>query len=58
MKFSPMFVVWQHDKPQVVTDHSSSGLNNGILKSEGHVSYDDMHSFGLALHEAQASYPQ
>ena len=42
MKFSPMFVVWQHNKPRVVTDHSSSGLNNGIPKSEGHVSYDDM----------------
>ena len=58
MKFSPMFVVWQHNKPRVVTDHSSSGLNSGIPKSEGHVSYDDMHSFGYALREARATHPQ
>ena len=57
IKFSPMFVVWQHDKPRVVTDHSSSGLNNGIPRSEGHVLYDDMHSFGQALREARAAYP-
>ena len=57
MKFSPMFVVWQHNKPRVVTDHSSSGLNNSIPKSEGHVSYDDMHSFGYALREARATHP-
>jgi len=50
--------VWQHDKPRVVTDHSSSGLNNGIPRSEGHVSYNDMHSFGQVLREAGAANPQ
>jgi hypothetical protein len=58
MKISPMFVVWQHAKPRVVTDHSSSGLNNGIPRSEGHVLYDDMHSFGQALRNARAANPQ
>ena len=34
MKISPMFVIWQHAKPCVVTDHKSSGLNDGIPKAE------------------------
>jgi len=42
MKVSPMFIVWQHGKPCVVTDHSASGLNDGIPKEEAHVKYDDM----------------
>ena len=25
MKISPMFVVWQHEKPRVITDHAGSG---------------------------------
>ena len=45
MKISPMFVVWQ-EKPRVITDHSASGLNDGILRSEAKVQYDDMHPFG------------
>ena len=39
MKISPMFVVWQ-EKPRVVTDHSASGLNDGIPRSEAKVQYD------------------
>ncbi|KAJ6615693.1 hypothetical protein B0H10DRAFT_1690695, partial [Mycena sp. CBHHK59/15] len=51
MRKSPMFVVWQKEKPRVITDHksSASGLNDGIPKAEGHVRYDDMHDFGQAL---------
>ncbi|KAJ7731733.1 hypothetical protein B0H16DRAFT_1329111, partial [Mycena metata] len=49
MRKSPMFVVWQKEKPRVITDHKSSGLNDGIPKAEGHVRYDDMHDFGQAL---------
>ncbi|KAJ7722281.1 hypothetical protein DFH07DRAFT_715949, partial [Mycena maculata] len=49
MKMSPMFVVWQKEKPRVITDHKSSGINDGIPKAEGHVRYDDMHDFGQAL---------
>ena len=30
MKISPMFVVWQHEKPRVITDHAKSGLNEGM----------------------------
>ena len=30
MKISPMLVVWQHEKPRVVTDHSASELNAEI----------------------------
>ena len=45
MKISPMFVVWQ-EKPRVITDHSASGLNDGIPRSEAKVQYDDMHPFG------------
>jgi hypothetical protein len=52
MKISPMFVVWQHEKPRVITDHSGSGLNDGIPKEEAHVQYDDMHTFSQALYEA------
>ncbi|KAJ7216289.1 hypothetical protein B0H12DRAFT_974458, partial [Mycena haematopus] len=49
MKMSPMFVVWQKEKPRIITDHKSSGLNDGIPKEEGHVRYNDMYDFGQAL---------
>ena len=52
-----MFVVWQKEKPRVITDHKSSGLNDGIPKAEGHVRYDDMHDFGQALHKARVANP-
>jgi hypothetical protein len=51
MKMSPMFVAWQKNKPRVITDHSASGLNDGIPKAEGQVKYDDMHPFGQTLYE-------
>jgi hypothetical protein len=57
MKVSPMFVVWQHDKPRVITDHAGSGLNDGIPKEEAHVQYDDMHTFSQALYDALESNP-
>ncbi|KAF8230611.1 hypothetical protein L208DRAFT_1474753, partial [Tricholoma matsutake] len=57
MKISPMFVVWHNQKPCVVTDHSASGLNNGIPRSEAKVRYDDMHPFGQTLHDARAANP-
>ncbi len=50
-RMSPMFVAWQKDKPQVITDHSASGLNDGILRTEARVKYDDMHLFGQTLYE-------
>lgn len=34
MKMSLLFVAWQKVKPQVITDHSASGLNGGIPRSE------------------------
>jgi hypothetical protein len=37
MKISPVFVVWQNDKPRVVTDHSRSEINDGIPRSEAMV---------------------
>ncbi|KAF8799123.1 hypothetical protein BYT27DRAFT_7318460, partial [Phlegmacium glaucopus] len=46
MKLSPMFVIWQKQKPRVITDHSGSGLNYGIPKEESRVHYNDMHPFG------------
>ena len=57
MKFSPMFVVWQNEKPRVVTDHKSSRLNDSIPRSEAHVKYDDMHPFGQTLRQARAENP-
>ena len=51
MKISPMFVAWQKDKPRVITDHSASGLNDGIPKAEAWVKYDNMHPFGQTLYE-------
>ncbi|KAF5369108.1 hypothetical protein D9615_010430 [Tricholomella constricta] len=55
MKLSPMFVVWQRGKGRVVTDHSGSGINDGIPKSEGKVRYDDLHVFGDVLRDARSS---
>jgi hypothetical protein len=57
MKISPMFVIWQSEKPRVVTDHSRSGINDGIPLSEGKVKYDDMRTFGQTLHNARKSNP-
>ena len=57
MKISPMFVVWQNKKPRIVTDHSHSGINDGIPKSEGKVKYNDMQTFGQTLHDAHTSNP-
>ncbi|KAJ7148799.1 hypothetical protein C8R43DRAFT_888706, partial [Mycena crocata] len=45
------------EKPRIITDHKSSGINDGISKEDGHVSYDDMHDFGQALHDARKANP-
>jgi hypothetical protein len=54
-----MFVIWQNEKPRVITDHSGSGsrLNDGIRREEAKVRYDDMRSFGQCLHDACQSNP-
>ena len=57
MKVSPMFVVWQHGKSHIITDHSGSGINNNIPHAEAKVKYDDMHPFGQTLHDARTSNP-
>jgi hypothetical protein len=57
MKISPMFVVWQHEKPRVITDHAGSGLNDGIPREQAHVQYDDMHTFSQALYDAIENNP-
>jgi hypothetical protein len=57
MKVSPMFVMWQHEKPRVVPDHSSSGINDGIPQAKAKVKYDDMRSFGQTLHDACEANP-
>lgn len=55
MKLSPLFVVWQKGKGRVITDHSASGINDGIPRDEAKVLYDDMRAFGRALREAKES---
>lgn len=57
LKTSPMFVVWQNQKPRIITDHAGSGLNNGISKEDGRVRYNDMHPFGQALRQAHLKNP-
>ena len=57
MKVSPIFVVWQKGKSRVVTDHSASGLNDSIPRSEAKVRYDDMRTFGQAIFNAKRAYP-
>jgi hypothetical protein len=57
MKVSPMFVAWQNEKPRVITDHARSHVNDGIPAAEAKVKYDDMRSFGGALHYAQLDNP-
>jgi hypothetical protein len=56
VKVSPLFVVWQNEKPRVVNDHAASGLNDGIPREEAKVRYDDMHSFGQSLNNARRSH--
>lgn len=57
MKSSPMFVVWQKQKPRVITDHAGSGLNDGISINNCRVRYDDMRPFGQALRQARRNNP-
>jgi hypothetical protein len=56
-KISPMFVVWQNNKPRVVTDHSASGLNDGIPRAEAKVSYDNLRTFGDCMNSARRDNP-
>lgn len=60
MKVSPLFVIWQgenKEKARVLTDHSASGINDGIPRSEAKVRYDDMRSFGQTMREARLNNP-
>ena len=57
MKSSPIFVVWQRGKARVVTDHTASGLNSHIPRSEAKVHYDDMRTFGQAIFNAKRKHP-
>ena len=57
MKLSPIFVIWQRGKLRVVTDHTASGLNDYIPRSEASVHYDDMRTFGQAIFNAKRSHP-
>jgi hypothetical protein len=56
-KVSPMFVVWQNEKPRVVTDHSASGLNDGIPRADAKVSYDNLRTFGDCMNQAKQDNP-
>lgn len=56
MRSSPLFVVWQKNKARVVTDHSASGLNDGIPKLEAKVHYDNMRTFGQAMYNAKHEF--
>ena len=56
MKTSPMFVVWQSQKPRVVTDHSGSGINDHIPRADAKVRYDNMHDFGHCLRDVRRAY--
>ena len=57
MASSPLFVVWQKEKARVITDHSASGLNDGIPRSEAKVKYDDMLPFGQTIHSYRSTHP-
>lgn len=57
MKLSPIFVVWQKGKARIVTDHTASGLNDYIPRSEAKVRYDDMRSFGQVIFDAKQAHP-
>lgn len=58
MQISPLFVNWRDPlKPRVITDHSASGLNDGISKADAKVRYDDMHDFGQTLHDLHREFP-
>jgi hypothetical protein len=56
MKLSPIFVAWQRGKPRVVTDHTASGLNDNIPRSEAKVLYDDMRTFGQVIYNAKQAH--
>lgn len=51
-------MVWQNEKPCVVTDHSCLGINDGIPQSEAKVKYNDMRTFGQNLHNTHSANPE
>ena len=57
MKVSPMFIIWQHGKPHVITDHCGSGINDNIPQAEGKIKYNNMCTFGQTLHDACTANP-
>ena len=57
MKLSPIFVAWQKGKARIITDHTASGLNEHIPRSEAKVVYDDMHSFGQVIFNTKRAHP-
>lgn len=57
MHLSPIFVVWQKNKPRIVTDYSASHLNNDIPQEQARFRYDNMGDFGQALHNRRQSDP-
>ena len=57
MKISPIFVVWQRGKARIVSDHTASGLNDAIPRSEAKVHYDDMRTFGQVIYNAKRAHP-
>ena len=52
-----MFVVWQKQKPQIITNHVGSSLNDGIFRENSKVKYDNMHPLGQAMPQAHQDNP-
>ena len=44
-------------KHDIITDHTASGLNEHIPRSEAKVLYDDMRSFGQVIFNAKRAHP-
>lgn len=51
-----LFVVWQKNKAQVVTDYSASELNDRIPKIKAKICYNDMKTFSQAMYNVKHSF--
>lgn len=58
MQVSSLFVVRQKEKARVITNHSASKINDNIPREDAKVRYDDMKTFGQALHNARSTMEQ
>jgi hypothetical protein len=58
MRLSPQFVIERKQSKRLVTDHTASGLNDGISREDAKVRYDTLLDLGRIMRFHHARYPK